>query len=80
MTATEKSSRPFAIALREIARFRADECGATAIEYAIIASGVGAFIAATVWSLGSAVKNMFTTLSALFRKQANCGPAFRAGH
>ena len=29
-------------------RFRADESGATAIEYALIAAGVGATIAATV--------------------------------
>jgi pilus assembly protein Flp/PilA len=34
-------------------RFLADENGATAIEYAIIAAGVGATIAATVWQFGS---------------------------
>ena len=39
---------PIAVATREQARFRADESGATAIEYAMIASGVGAFLAATV--------------------------------
>jgi pilus assembly protein Flp/PilA len=34
-------------------RFLADESGATAIEYAIIAAGIGATIAATVWQFGS---------------------------
>ena len=37
-------------------RFRADERGATAIEYALIAAGVGATIAATVYNLGSNIK------------------------
>jgi pilus assembly protein Flp/PilA len=57
---------PIAIAARQIARFRADESGATAIEYALIASGVGAFVAATVYNLGSGVKKFFTTLAGLF--------------
>ena len=37
-------------------RFRRDESGATAIEYAMIAAGIGATIATTVWGLGSAIK------------------------
>jgi Flp pilus assembly pilin Flp len=37
----------------------ADESGATAIEYGMIAAGVGGFIAATVWSLGSQLKTTF---------------------
>jgi pilus assembly protein Flp/PilA len=41
---------------RHCARFGADERGATAIEYAMIASGVAVAIAATVWSLGSSIK------------------------
>src|SRR5689334_17962964 len=41
MRAMDKSGRPLTIAVREIARFGADERGATAIEYAMIASGVG---------------------------------------
>jgi pilus assembly protein Flp/PilA len=44
-------------------RFLRDERGATAIEYAMIASGVGVAIAATVMSLGSGVKTLFTTVS-----------------
>ena len=37
-------------------RFRADESGATAIEYAMIAAGVGATIAATVYNMGTEIK------------------------
>jgi pilus assembly protein Flp/PilA len=40
-----------------VARFMRDEGGATAIEYALIASGVAVAIASTVVSLGSAIKN-----------------------
>jgi Flp pilus assembly pilin Flp len=49
------------IAGREVRRFGADESGATAVEYALVASGVGVVIAATVYS----VKNLYTTLSGL---------------
>ena len=48
------------------ARFCADESGATAIEYAMVASGVGAFLAATVYGLGGKVKALFTTLTGMF--------------
>jgi pilus assembly protein Flp/PilA len=37
-------------------RFHADQSGATAIEYALIAAGVGATIAATVYNMGSTIK------------------------
>jgi len=40
-------------------RFRRDEHGATAIEYAMIAAGIGATIATTVWGLGSAIKEVW---------------------
>ena len=46
--------------------FCADESGATAIEYAMVASGIGAFLAATVYQLGGKVKTLFTTLSGMF--------------
>ena len=46
-----------------ILRFARDEGGATAIEYAMIASGVGVVIAATVVNLGSTVKGLFTNVS-----------------
>jgi pilus assembly protein Flp/PilA len=48
-----------------VARFAADDSGATAIEYAMIASGVGAAVAAMVYSLGSQVKVLFTTIANL---------------
>ena len=37
-------------------RFRADESGATAIEYALIAAGIAVAIVTTVNSLGSTIK------------------------
>ena len=46
-----------------LSRFLRDERGATAIEYAMIASGVAVAIAATVTSLGSSVKGLFTNVS-----------------
>jgi pilus assembly protein Flp/PilA len=55
------------IASRQFARFRADESGATAIEYGMIAAGVGGVIATTVWGLGSQLKtNFYDKLAALF--------------
>ena len=43
----------------ELSRFRADENGATAIEYAMIAAGISVAIAGTVFSLGSHLKTNF---------------------
>jgi len=40
-------------------RFRADERGATAIEYAMIAAGIGATIAATVFNMGTTLKTVW---------------------
>ena len=37
-------------------RFVKDQKAATAIEYAMIAAGIGATIASTVWALGSTLK------------------------
>jgi pilus assembly protein Flp/PilA len=42
-----------------VARFVADQRGATAIEYAMIAAGIGAAVSTAVWSLGTAVKTTF---------------------
>jgi pilus assembly protein Flp/PilA len=44
-------------ARRLAARFLADERGATAIEYALIAAGIGATIATTVWAFGSQLRD-----------------------
>jgi pilus assembly protein Flp/PilA len=48
------------------ARLAADEEGATAIEYALMASGIGAAVAAAVWSLGSTTHNFYASLAAMF--------------
>lgn len=50
-----------------LTRFVRDERGATAIEYAMIASGIGVAIAATVTSVGSSVKGLFTSVSSAFQ-------------
>ena len=48
------------------ARFIADETGATAIEYALMASAIGAAISATVFSVGSGLKaNFYDKIAAL---------------
>jgi pilus assembly protein Flp/PilA len=50
-----------------IRRFLRAREGATAIEYAMIASGISVAIAATITTLGSAVKtNFYDKLAALF--------------
>jgi pilus assembly protein Flp/PilA len=46
----------------ELRRFLANEDGATAIEYALIASGIAGAILAVVSNLGSAVTNMWTSV------------------
>jgi pilus assembly protein Flp/PilA len=52
----------FAI-LKPVRRFLRDESGATAIEYAMIASGIAVAIATTVVSLGSSVKGLYVSVS-----------------
>jgi pilus assembly protein Flp/PilA len=41
-------------------RFLRDESGATAIEYALIASGIAVAIATTIVNLGSTVKGLYS--------------------
>jgi pilus assembly protein Flp/PilA len=53
-TMLRKQSQP---TIAAVGRFMRDERGATAIEYALIASGVAVAIASTVMSLGSAVRD-----------------------
>jgi pilus assembly protein Flp/PilA len=48
------------------ARLVADEQGATAIEYALIAAGIGVAIAATVTNLGSAVAALYQSVTTAF--------------
>jgi len=56
-----KCARP-AIA-ESVRRFLDDESGATAIEYAMIASGIAVAIAATVVNLGSSVKGLYSSVA-----------------
>jgi Flp pilus assembly pilin Flp len=42
---------------RLLNRFAADTGAATAIEYALIAAGVGAAIAGTIWGLGTTIQD-----------------------
>jgi pilus assembly protein Flp/PilA len=52
---------------RKFGQLLADEQAATAIEYALIASGVAVAIAATVFSLGTSVKqSLYDKVSAAF--------------
>ena len=44
-----------------------EDSGTTAIEYAIIAAGIGAFLAGTVMSLGARVSAMYDQIGGLFR-------------
>jgi pilus assembly protein Flp/PilA len=50
-------------ALTLLLRFLHDEGGATAIEYAMIASGIAVAIAATIVTLGSSVQGMYTNVA-----------------
>jgi pilus assembly protein Flp/PilA len=45
-----------------ISRFLADERGATAIEYGLIAAGISVAIIATVGGLGSKLNTTFTSV------------------
>jgi pilus assembly protein Flp/PilA len=44
-------------------RFLRDDSGATAIEYAIIASGIAVAIATTIVSLGSSVQGLYSSVA-----------------
>ena len=48
-------------------RFLSDASAATAIEYGLIAAGIGATVASVIWSLGSQIQNtLYGRLTALF--------------
>ena len=47
-------------------RFFADETAATAIEYALIASGVAGAIVAVITTVGGNVKTMWTAIGSAF--------------
>jgi pilus assembly protein Flp/PilA len=49
--------------MKVLAKFLADESGATAIEYALIAAGIALAIIAAVNSLGTVLSNKFGDIS-----------------
>jgi pilus assembly protein Flp/PilA len=55
---------PLAQALRRFAR---DECGATAIEYALIAGGISIVIVAAATSIGTTLNTSFNSVKDGFR-------------
>ncbi len=48
-------------------RFMHDDGGATAIEYAMIASGIAVAIATTIVTLGSSVQGMYSNVAAAMK-------------
>jgi len=56
----KRSTQAIRTALR---RFGGDECGATAIEYALIASGIAGAIIAAVMPLGTSLNGIYMTVS-----------------
>jgi len=51
------------LSMRSFRDFVRNDSGATAIEYALIASGVAGAIIATVMALGSSLQGMYQTVS-----------------
>jgi pilus assembly protein Flp/PilA len=47
---------------RPVLRFVSNDSGATAIEYAMIASGIGVAVAASIVNLGSNVKGLYSSV------------------
>jgi pilus assembly protein Flp/PilA len=52
---------------RLLARFFTDETGATAIEYALIASGIAVVIVGAVQGLGTSVNDMYGSVLAAMK-------------
>ncbi len=50
-----------------VKRFLSDERGATAIEYAMIASGIAVAIATTIVSLSSTVNGLYTSVATVMK-------------
>jgi len=65
MVEMTRKSTLFSDARHAAGRFLADERGATAIEYALIASGIGAAIVSIVFGLGhTVVTNLYDKIAA----------------
>jgi pilus assembly protein Flp/PilA len=59
----ESSQKPEANVKRIFAKFLAEESGATAIEYGLIAAGISLAIIAVVNGLGTNLNNKFTSIN-----------------
>lgn len=53
--------------LKSIKKYAADECGATAIEYALIASATGLAIAAVMPDIKTNLEGKFTSVGAALK-------------
>ena len=51
------------VAMRSLREFFRDDSGATAIEYALIASGIAAAIIAVVMAVGTSVNGMYQSVA-----------------
>lgn len=49
--------------MTKFSRFLQDESGATAIEYGLIAAGIGVFIISAIWAVGSSLEGLFNTVA-----------------
>jgi pilus assembly protein Flp/PilA len=66
MVAMASKKNVLSCATRGAVRFLADERGATAIEYALIASGIGAAVCAIVFGIGTTVTtNLYNKIAAM---------------
>jgi pilus assembly protein Flp/PilA len=61
--AEESVARDRRVLVRLISKFLADETGATAIEYCLIACGIAFAIIATVQSIGPQLSTKFTAVN-----------------
>lgn len=46
-----------------LSRFLHDESGATAIEYGLIAAGIGVFIISAIWAVGTSLSGLFNQVA-----------------
>lgn len=49
--------------MTKLFRFLKDESGATAIEYGLIAAGIGVFIISAIWAVGSSLQGLFNQVA-----------------
>ena len=49
--------------MTNFSRLLHDESGATAIEYGLIAAGIGVFIISAIWAVGSSLQGLFNTVA-----------------